>query len=82
MKAGDPIVREDGTTSMLCVVDRGADPGPELGQRLLRAGIAVQELKAELPTLEEYFHAVTEGSDRAEEEALAAQAEAATEVSA
>jgi ABC-2 type transport system ATP-binding protein len=65
---------DDGTISMRCVVDRGADPRAEVGQRLLRAGIAVHELKAELPTLEEYFYAVTEGSDRSEEAALAAPA--------
>jgi hypothetical protein len=30
-------------------------------------------LRVELPTLEEWFHAVTEGSDRGEEAAAAAQ---------
>jgi hypothetical protein len=32
----------------------------------------VHELRVELPTLEEWFHAVTEGGDRGEEAALAA----------
>ena len=67
----------DGTASMRCAVERGVDPRAELGQRLLRAGIAVHELKVEQPTLEEFFYAVTEGSDRSEEAALAAPAVAA-----
>jgi ABC-2 type transport system ATP-binding protein len=47
----------------------GADPRAELGARLLAAGIAVHELRLVLPTLEEYFYRITEGSDRDEERA-------------
>jgi ABC-2 type transport system ATP-binding protein len=72
LHAGDAATRNDGVTSMRCVVERGVDPRAELGQRLLRAGIAVHELAVEQPTLEEYFYAVTEGSDRSEEAALPA----------
>jgi ABC-2 type transport system ATP-binding protein len=59
------------------MVAAGADPAPEVGRRLLAAGVAVHELAIELPTLEEYFHLVTEGSDRAEERRLGEQAEGA-----
>lgn len=38
-----------------------AEPAALLGMRLLQAGIAVQELRIEVPTLEQYFQAVTEG---------------------
>ncbi|MBX3463139.1 MAG: ABC transporter ATP-binding protein [Planctomycetes bacterium] len=58
-------------------VAAAAEPAAEVGRRLLAAGIAVHELQVALPTLEEYFHAVTEGSDRAEEHQLAAAAEGA-----
>jgi len=52
-------------------VAAGSDPSAEVGERLLRAGIAVHELRLVLPTLEEYFHLMTEGSDRDEERRLA-----------
>lgn len=39
-----------------------AEPAAVLGLRLLQAGIAVQELRVEVPTLEQYFQAVTEVS--------------------
>ena len=44
---------------------------PELGQHLFAAGLPVLELRHDLPTLEQYFHAITEGSDLAEEAAAA-----------
>jgi ABC-2 type transport system ATP-binding protein len=60
-----------GTAAVEALVATDVEPCPEVGQRLLQAGIAVHELKIELPTLEEYFHLMTEGSDRAEERQLA-----------
>src|SRR5262249_13202617 len=48
-------------------VDGAADPRDAAAQALAAAGIAVRELRLELPTLEEFFHAVTEGADRREE---------------
>jgi ABC-2 type transport system ATP-binding protein len=77
LEVGAATTGGDGTTSMRCAVQRGADPRAALGERLLRAGIAVHELKVEQPTLEEFFYAVTEGIDRSEEAAVAAPAEAA-----
>jgi ABC-2 type transport system ATP-binding protein len=77
LEVGAATTGGDGTTSMRCAVQRGADPRAALGERLLRAGIAVHELKVEQPTLEEFFYAVTEGTDRSEEAAVAAPAEAA-----
>lgn len=55
----------------------GAEPSRALGERLLAAGVPVRELTIELPTLEEYFHHLTEGSDRAEELRLAGDVEGA-----
>ena len=72
LQPGVPTTGDKGTTSMRCAVERGVDPCAEIGARLLRAGIAVHELMVEQPTLEEFFYAVTEGSDRAEEAAAAA----------
>jgi hypothetical protein len=34
---------------------------------LAQRGIAVRELRLDMPTLEEFFYRVTEGADRAEE---------------
>jgi len=42
-------------------VEPGSDPTPDVGERLLAAGVAVHELRVELPTLEDYFHQLTEG---------------------
>ncbi len=66
--------RADGAAVVEATVEVGADPTREVGERLLQAVIAVRELTIELPTLEEYFHLMTEGSDRAEERRLAADA--------
>ncbi|MFT4513547.1 MAG: hypothetical protein ACI91B_002251, partial [Planctomycetota bacterium] len=57
-----------GLASLSCHVEPGADPTPELGARLQGAAIAVQELKLELPTLEEYFYAITDGLDHQAEQ--------------
>ena len=63
-------MRTEGMSSLSCQVEPGADPTLELGARLQAAAIAVQELKLELPTLEEYFYSITDGLDhRAEQEA-------------
>jgi ABC-2 type transport system ATP-binding protein len=65
----------DGTAAATVRLPAGADPAPALGERLLAAGLPVRELRCELPSLEEWFHAVTEGSDRADEAAAVAPAE-------
>jgi ABC-2 type transport system ATP-binding protein len=52
------------------VIDGDGDPMRAVGEHLLGAGVAVRELKIELPTLEEYFHSMTEGADRDEERRL------------
>ncbi len=58
----------DGGSELRAEVDAGLDPRRELGARLCAAGVAVSELRLDLPTLEEFFYRVTEGSDRREEE--------------
>lgn len=68
--------RSGGTAAIEATVATGAEPAPGVGERLQAAGIAVHELKIELPTLEEYFHLMTEGSDREEERRLAAESAA------
>jgi ABC-2 type transport system ATP-binding protein len=60
-------------TSSVAVILGDSDPTEALAQRLVVAGLPVLQLQVELPSLEEYFHAITEGSDRAEEELAAAQ---------
>jgi len=68
------VAEQLGFASGYGAADPGTDPTLALGDRLLAAGIAVRELRLSVPTLEEYFALMTEGSDRVEEEALAAQA--------
>jgi ABC-type multidrug transport system ATPase subunit len=75
-EASPPTAGADGTCSVALSLERGADPTAELGRRLLAAGLPVHELRIVLPTLEEYFHSITEGGDAAEEAAV--QATAAT----
>ncbi|MFY9340984.1 MAG: ABC transporter ATP-binding protein [Planctomycetota bacterium] len=60
-----------GVLRVTCEVAPGGDPIAVVGERLFAAGIAVLELRHDLPTLEVFFHAITEGSDRAEERAAA-----------
>ena len=48
---------------MTSAVAPGQDPTEELGERLQKAAIAVRELKLVMPTLEEYFYAITDGSE-------------------
>jgi ABC-2 type transport system ATP-binding protein len=50
--------------SLRCRLEPGCDPTVALGDRLRQAGIAVHELGVELPTLEEYFYAITDGRDQ------------------
>ncbi|MFK7741013.1 MAG: ABC transporter ATP-binding protein [Planctomycetota bacterium] len=61
----------DGEALLRCPVAPGADPCRELGDRLHAASVMVSELKLVLPTLEEYFYAITDGSDFAEQAAEA-----------
>lgn len=61
------VTDADGVGSVTCSVAPGQDPTGELGQRLQQAAIAVRELKLVMPTLEEYFYAITDGSDHQEE---------------
>jgi ABC-2 type transport system ATP-binding protein len=68
-----------GLATLVAALEHGADPTAELSGRLLRAGIAVRELKIELPSLEEYFQRMTEGLDREEELAAAATAAVSSE---
>jgi len=72
--ASTPVTGPDGCATLVCVLEPGSDPSAELSSRLLRAGIAVRELKIDLPSLEEYFQLMTEGADRDEEVAAAAAA--------
>jgi ABC-2 type transport system ATP-binding protein len=66
-----PAATGAGAAATLRVVGDG-DPVPALGARLLAAGLAVHELRVEVPTLEEYFHAITEGGEAADVAAPAA----------
>ncbi|MCC7063856.1 MAG: ABC transporter ATP-binding protein [Planctomycetes bacterium] len=72
-EAAEPA-KQDGYATCQGTAEPGADPTQALGDRLLAAGIAVRELRVSVPTLEEYFTLMTEGSDRHEEAALAAVA--------
>lgn len=56
--------RGEQPASLRCDVEPGADPTTALGDRLQAAGVAVHELRLELPTLEEYFYAITDGQDQ------------------
>lgn len=60
---------DDSWSSLHAEVEPGAEPAAAVGSRMLEAGLPVRELRIDLPTLEEYFHRVTEGSDHAEERA-------------
>lgn len=62
---------DDAWSSLHAAVEPGAEPAAAVGGRLLEAGLPVRELRIDLPSLEEYFHRVTEGSDHAEERAAA-----------
>jgi ABC-2 type transport system ATP-binding protein len=64
----------DGVVRVVCDVAADEELLWPLGRQLAAAGIPVLELRLELPTLESYFHAITEGSDLAEEAAAAAAA--------
>jgi ABC-2 type transport system ATP-binding protein len=69
-----PIAAHDGVATATALVAPGRSPLGDVGQLLFAAGIAVLELRHDLPTLESYFQAITEGSDRAAEAAVAAGA--------
>jgi len=57
----------DAAASLRCQVEPGHDPSARLGDELQQSGVAVHELRVELPTLEEYFYAITDGRDQQEE---------------
>ena len=57
-----------------CSLQPGTDPSIELGERLQKAAIAVHELQLVLPTLEEYFYAITDGLDQQAEQEAAQEA--------
>ncbi len=61
----------DGTTTAHARVPSQVDPTPALAERLLAAALPVREMRLELPSLEEWFHTVTEGCDSADEVAAA-----------
>lgn len=65
----------DGNATVRCPVDPGVDPRAEIADRLLRANVAVHELTLQLPTLEEYFYAITEGGEFREDDAPKAETE-------
>jgi ABC-type multidrug transport system ATPase subunit len=65
----------EGLAAAVLELDADADPTAVVAQRLAAAGVPVHELRIELPSLEEYFHAITEGSDAAEERSAAALVE-------
>ncbi|MCR9244152.1 MAG: ABC transporter ATP-binding protein [bacterium] len=68
----------NGLTRASAGLTEGADPRAEIGERAVAAGIALQELKLDAPSLEEYFQLMTEGADRAaENEALVGDSETA-----
>ena len=76
--AGAPQVTADGASSAFtAAVAVGHDPCAEIGRRLQQAGLAVRELRLDRPTLEAYFHAITEGGERASEPVAAATSAAA-----
>ena len=65
----------DGWVAVRGAVAAGVDPRAAIGRALASHDITVRELRVEAPSLEEFFQQITEGRDRAEEEALAAAAE-------
>jgi ABC-2 type transport system ATP-binding protein len=67
----------DGCAVGEVTITSGDDPREQIGRELLRLGAPVREMRLDLPSLEEFFHQVTEGQDQAEE-AAAAAAEHAT----
>ena len=57
----------DGLSRLRAQVDPLGDPRDATMAALAQRGIAVRELRLDMPTLEEFFYRVTEGADRAEE---------------
>jgi ABC-2 type transport system ATP-binding protein len=54
-------------TTFSAAVDRAVDPRDAVSARLRQRGVEIRELKLELPGLEHYFQAVTEGAPQAVE---------------
>jgi ABC-2 type transport system ATP-binding protein len=69
------VAGEVATCDGLAVVDVALPPGhepvPALAAALAARGLPVHELRVELPTLEEWFHGITEASDAAGEAGIA-----------
>jgi ABC-2 type transport system ATP-binding protein len=57
----------DGWSLLVAEVAAGADPREAVAERLLQRGLAARSLRLDLPSLEEFFHELTEGADRVEE---------------
>lgn len=60
------------TARLEAVVAADADPRDAIAAALAARQIALRELRLELPSLEEFFYAITEGADRREELAATA----------
>jgi len=60
-----------GVASFRAEVATGADPREAAAAAVAARGLQLRELRLQLPTLEEFFYAVTEGADRREELAAA-----------
>jgi ABC-2 type transport system ATP-binding protein len=58
---------EPGLAVLTATVAAGADPRDAVAGRAAAQGLRLRELRLELPSLEEFFFALTEGADRAEE---------------
>ncbi len=54
---------DDVCSALVAEVAPGVDPSADVGARLLAAGLVPTELRIDMPTLEEFFHRVTEGGD-------------------
>jgi ABC-2 type transport system ATP-binding protein len=57
------VSARDGLAVAAAALRPGHDPVPALATALAARGLPVHELRIELPTLEEWFHGVTEASD-------------------
>src|SRR5262249_13843544 len=70
---GDAMVEDlgDGIASLRAEVAGGADPREAAAAALAARGLQPRQLRLQVPTLEEFFYAVTEWADRREELAAA-----------
>jgi len=77
LRVDEQVVAGRPAASLSCQVEPGADPSAALGDALQVAGAAVHELRLDLPTLEEFFYAITDGQDQRAEGAAGGDAAAA-----